>query len=407
MTANSPFVDNHRHATCIGLNVQEIYYQQRSTENIFLSPSEDLTCKKWKAIVSRILRVMLDPGSFYHVTESHFLPQHSRHDWRLRGDTMACLLEILQDFLIGSFRRAQVLLIYEGRTREQRQIFNLQKLGLYHLKAQDSLGQFDLGLLSSVAFDQERRDNGEESFANSLLDVDVRERIIRRAAFRAGVPVLDNRVYDAMWHATVKLVYQLFAPACAACLDYQFTSLEENSPASVPGSKRLLTGRQTMRDIWPVPSTCRNGNVIVWHHTPVPKQIETTAKHLLPLFWNRIYGDDDWLAEEDSNVKTEVEAAEAEYVFQQDSGKSSDDAFDVKNSTCDWLHEESEDDNLEDYIDEDGDEDEGTLNCHRMENDGILDFHNEETDSTLDFHSVENDSTIGFHSANDSMDEED
>ena len=129
---------------------------------------------------------------------------------------MGTLLELLQTFLITRFQRAHQVILEADAGRGN--VYPSVKA--QHLRLQDVLGQATDATCSHHAIRFgctclfQEYSNEEQVFANALISTESRDKIIREAAFRAGVVRLENDVYGQAWCALVRLI----ASSLLACL---------------------------------------------------------------------------------------------------------------------------------------------------------------------------------------------
>lgn len=147
----------------------------------------------------------------------------------------------------------------------------------------------------------------------------LRERIIRRLSWRAGIVEMENDVYELTWGAIVKFIFMLVEPACLnlVCVSSHYETGFNN--------KRILRPGQTLRDVPPLP-LFDNGRLGALY-TAVPKQIEDAALSVVgSLRPHKVYGNG-WLvsgafdspAERDLAVNQEIANAEARYEYEEES----------------------------------------------------------------------------------------
>lgn len=178
-------VQTHREKICIFGNLFKVRkYQRGKPEQILLEVFEEGTaCQAWREIVQLVL--------------DEYLPQHSHnyhHFYSLRGDTLATLIEILEVYLVNSFERAMLIVGY-SRGNDLLTSYEYPTLKVGDLALLDVLGQ----KTGNALFLFSHFEASELEFANSLIDLGARDKIIRRTAFRGGVVKLDNDVYDPLW----------------------------------------------------------------------------------------------------------------------------------------------------------------------------------------------------------------
>ena len=198
-----------------------------------------------------------------------------------------------------------------------------------HLRLQDVVGQAtdatcshqrDITFGCKCLFQE--YSNEEQVFANALISPESRDKIIRGAAFRAGVVRLENDVYNQAWCALLKLIALLFLPAHE---DLAARSISEKDTLATT-KRQLISPGETIRNFAPHSALlpqCLHCGECCFVHTVVPRQLEDAASQLLPtMFPCRVYNV--WLTDgpwsEEAEAK-EIAAAEAEYTLLE-TGKS-------------------------------------------------------------------------------------
>jgi len=312
---NDQRLKTYREKACVARNLHRVRAEQKREYSNLLRDAfhEEETCSRWKEIIANVLL--------------HYLPVHLRNGGRrhyeLRGDTMSVVLEILQNFLILSFQRAQAICIetcpedsYPTLTAKHLQLADK----LQFMNGHCQVGHHNPHLLLNISDDALQ-------FANSLLLSNVREKIIRAAAFRAGVPKMQNCVYDITWAALVKLLHRIFEPVCEQ-LVAQIPLVHPNPCASIR-KQVLVSPMEKMRDIPPLPKLVAlpNGHEFAdcFVLTPVPRMIEQAATSALGSIDDIKVYDVDWLAD-GAPPYIEYNLAECDYhweVWDKDDGEQS------------------------------------------------------------------------------------
>lgn len=227
---------------------------------------------------------------------------------------MFTLMQLLQSYLTETFLRANLI-----TTEASHEL----TLTLSHLKLQEVLGQSHRSGAQPCLFALFKDPTPAEiEFADSLIDLDLRDKIIRGTSFRAGVVKLDNEVYSPVWASAVKLIAQIFEQVCEE-LVYLSTSAAIQAHF---GMKRKLPlsycSVSNMRRVPPYATIlfhCSECGAAEYLHVPVPRQIEEAARNLLPTMPYKVYGDG-WLCDGDEECKqNDIEEAESHYEFTDES----------------------------------------------------------------------------------------
>jgi len=302
--------NTNRKKFCLAYNYKRISKFRCSDSNLLTEVFDESPCQEWTTIVESVMQ--------------QYLPDHLmvHNEYTLRGDTMFTLMELLQSYLTETFVRAYLI------TTEASHDLTLT---LSHLKLQEKLGQAHGASATKPCLFALFKDPSpaEIEFENSLIDLELRDKIIRGAAFRASVVKVDNEVYAPVWASAVKLIAQIFEQVCEELLYL--------SPPTVrAGMKRKLPTYHcfmSMRRIPPhatVLSPCSACGAPEYLHVPVPRQIEEAARKLLPTFAVKIYGGH-WMCDgESEDEQNEIEEAEALYEivpeidWDSDSGSGTD-----------------------------------------------------------------------------------
>jgi len=367
-----PRLPTHREVACVSHNLCYIRKKQETTSNILLDVFEEgSACASWKEIARSALTSYLPqhwPGPWSLQIFPRPLCLH--HHMSLRGDTMGTLLELLQTFLITRFQRAHQVILEAEASREN--VYPSVKA--QHLRLQDVVGQAtdatcshqrDITLGCKCLFRE--YSNEEQVFANALISPEIRDKIIRGAAFRAGVVRLENDVYNQAWGALVKLIALLFYPAY---LNLAARSISENDTLA-PTKQNLVAPGETIRNFAPhstgLPQCLRCGECC-FVHTAVPRQLEDAAsQHLPTMFPCRVYNvwltDGPWSEEAEAE---EIAAAEAEYTFSEfvvadsdfDEDDGSESSYSLPSSGDSDIYSDDEVDGDEDIAEDDADGDE-------------------------------------------------
>jgi len=278
---------SHRERAFVCRVFDWIQKEQMSKENIIVTA---LGVQGFKELVIAVLNQFL-PADLYHHTF-----------YFLRGDTTAYLAELVQSTLIWQFQRAN-LICCQTCPEDTYPVLTHP-----HLQLQDTL--VDPLLEEGGAQRLVPCYDGSEviPFANTLIPLGVRDKIIRRIARRAGAVKMANEVFDFAWGSVVQLTAKLMQPVC---MILHHVCSEDSSP------KRVLGPLETIHTVPPRSCSriCDCCGDPMFTHTPVPKQIEEAARKLyIP---SKVYGNF-WLAVEGSTTKEEMEEAEAEYLYAED-----------------------------------------------------------------------------------------
>jgi hypothetical protein len=225
----------------------------------------------WADFVSRVLVEFLPEELLEDEDED------ISHRYRLRPDACEVLMEVVEDFMLLQLERALLLAI--ETTNENDDEYSYPAVSRKHLDLQFRLqNRFACRGLSE--FEEVANPvptlpiNWTEEHltrANSLLDTEKRDRLVRFLSYKAGVVVLKNDAYDWAWMCFVHRITCLLLPACKTLVYRASFSYRSNK-------KRKISNWNEAYSV-PPPSfyccdVCRT-----WWHTPVPGQIEETARH--------------------------------------------------------------------------------------------------------------------------------
>ena len=256
-------LQSFRKTACVEQNIQYIRSHQEKTTNLLLVALEGQNpVVAWSAFIQVILE--------------HLLPDHltTGHRYYLRGDTMGTLLELLHSNLIMLLYRAHKIAVTTCSTT------TYPTLKVLHLKLLECLScPFALNLFKGEYTDLEKR------IADAFLSFELRDKVVRAAAFRAGIVILENNVCEAVWYAMVKSICLLFTPICEDLVaeSSEFRAKMKDRKPQV--RRRTITPPQTMRNVPPhpyqIPCPDGLGENFVWVHTPVPSQLEDVATRQL------------------------------------------------------------------------------------------------------------------------------
>jgi len=250
--------------------------------------------------------------------------------FNFRRDTLFVLAEIAQASVIRLLSRANTVSSTIAATVGKYPILTCDNL-------RHELVHEIIDSLESIV--PRNNDSGREFVlaACELLSEVERHAIVRRLSRRAGIVRMSNDAYDLAWGTFIHMILMLLRPTCV-----KLVTLNERG-----NGKRMLGPSETISKVPPLSKTplCDDcGNAHFCLHTPVPKQIEDTAKSLgLP---HLIYG----------IVSLSESEVEEDYEFQDEN----DDPFTWVNEDDDtsWSMEVvQEEDSDEDMEDEDSDED--------------------------------------------------
>lgn len=284
-----PRIPTHRELANVQQNLTYIRQQQRSTSNIFLDVFNTANPSiRWWPIITNVLRQFMPPH----------LASGPARCYNLRGDTMGTLLEILLSFLVTSFERALEVCIVNCPDD------SYPTLQAAHLRSQD--------VLCLHAVPDHWCPCLFRSFPtgiNVLDPVITRDKIIRGAAFRAGVTKMENDVYEVVGTSLFKFLVMLLESMCLQVSTLEVQFLE----------KRELASGESIRDVPPHADVLppdeddedRSDDGVLLL-TPVPRQLEIAASRILPTFPFRIYNH--WLTN-GSPEEDEIALAEDEYSF--------------------------------------------------------------------------------------------
>ena len=185
-------------------------------------------------------------------------------------------------------------------------------LTVSHLELQDTLGHATHRFF----------ENDEDAilFANFLATPSERFKMVRRAAYCAGVTKMENAVYERVWASLVELIRCLLLPACEELVGMY------SCPVQIHGRKQVLGIGQTIGEVPPLPvqRACIHCGTCTDAHTPVPRQIERAAKELLPSFPVKIYTASSWLARNDAEMKNEILQARSDYIWEEEGAVEND-----------------------------------------------------------------------------------
>jgi len=276
---------------------------------------------RWKALVVSFFQLPHRCGNI-DLPAIHDRHAGGHHRFRLRGDTLAVLLKIVEDSNVLLFRQAVELASSAGPAAAY------PELREDHLRKAAGVGTWF----------------GDDETAHAVAGAAIlRFKISRRLAYQGGAVKMGNCVYDRVWCHFVSTMDQILHRASECAI------LESNCShhSDETGVRHLLPG-QHIRDFAPcktVMGTCEACNTDIVEHTLVPRQIELGAKALgLPLW--KVYGDD-WLA----TVSTEVEerrAAMSRYDFVMDLDADVDES-DLDDFEGEWslrLEDDEDDDSM-------------------------------------------------------------
>jgi len=351
--ARDPRLATRRAKACLAVALRRINTCQRWGDEPFLlevvAEHGLPRAETWKDIVSSVLVHSLP----------HDLTDHQQYF--LRGDTMAALVELLESFLVTSFQRALLITVQTCPENEY------PSLTLAHLRLADALadtvfppGPCHLPLLLNLSvevgnrntrlFPQEDWPRMEMEFANSLIPESVRDKIIRRIAFVAGVTKMESAVFDYAWIAVVKLIGLMYYPVCLELVG-SATSPDQHDDGNE--KRPLVSPGETMRNFPPwaraLPFPCDHCGAVRFQHTPVPKQLEDAAHRLRPTFpLAKVYAMK-WLHDggNEETMWTEIAVAEQQYQFLIWDDDSNNDSSNGEDAADD---EDEGDENMEGFV---------------------------------------------------------
>jgi hypothetical protein len=327
----SGMIKTNRHRACIDENLIKIREIQGKADGPISEPlghirqtqesfsrkviMDDLGVNGWKKLVNDTLQ--------------YFRPENGLngpHSFFLRGDTLAVLAESLQFYMTEQFKRANLICDYRMERHRLTQYPDMSDDD-YELAEQLLLGVHgqSLNLTFGHVLNLVERDNlGISDFdVLPFLGRTMRDKIVRKLAFNAGVVQMRSSVYDLAWQSLIQLIVVLVTPACIELVE--MSTLES-------GRKRSLD----TTDMRMVPPPALRQIIGISLHTLVPRQIEDAASCL---GIGRVCGDS-WLVCEGSTEEEEVAAAKAQYVVvknedgsaKERSGSEEDDASHFEDS---------------------------------------------------------------------------
>ena len=194
-------VKTNRDRAFIDICIRQIRHYQRNTKNCILSV---LGVDGWKELVNEALQ--------------RFFPDSLKvnHGYILRGDTLAVLVEMVQDYLTDQLQRAHIVCLHRSKD-----------LDVYPEMRHDDYLVLEILSTSSIVETRFLSVSGGTSLNRSnmisvlstLLDQSKRVKIVRKLAFRAGIVKLTNEVFDHVWKRMVQLVVLLLWPACTELVE--------------------------------------------------------------------------------------------------------------------------------------------------------------------------------------------
>ncbi|GKY90282.1 hypothetical protein MPSEU_000002300 [Mayamaea pseudoterrestris] len=304
-----PRFDSIRMHRMICHNLRKILFK-RSLDSISEIPflevfQGNFPCQKWSEIIQAIIaRNYHDPLSGVERRE---------HRFEIRGDTLYTILEIVSISVTKYLKRA-----FDTRALQERARGDMfyPVVCLADLQWQDEKACEDFGhpLLFQTPTDV------DAAIANSLIDSEVRDKIILELSLSAGISKLDHDIFERVWTGTVKLIGLILTPACRRLMYCAMAPLEDldDAPRNFRGHGMPLT-KHLLRMHAPPSRLVTSDDVnaeTFFVHTPVPNQIEEAAQALLPGFPCTVYGS--WLSDADDgyciyNDDDEIVAAGNEY----------------------------------------------------------------------------------------------
>lgn len=220
----------NRQRACVHAALISIREEQKQTDNIFVS---ELGVQGWSSLVNTVV-------SRFVLVEGMDLQHEIFH---LRGDTLFVLAELVQANIIWFLDRAIISQIHSltERFEQSYPVVTAQDLNFSHAIAVDLLHGFTTSLHHFPAPNSSTRT--EEAMDVLSEDTRLRDHIVRRLSRLAGIPKMENIVYDIVWCAIVRFVYMFVRTACWELVDIKETGDSE---------KRMLHPGQTIRDISPI-----------------------------------------------------------------------------------------------------------------------------------------------------------
>jgi len=280
-----PPIPSHREKACMTLALRFVRRTQKSASGILVKV---LSVNQWKDLIGAILNRLLP--SEEQIFGSPQALNHRHHFFYLWGDTLGYLIELAEDFLITHFRRALDLCMHK-RNDETSPVVEMQDLQMSDWLLGTCMGGNLTRRLFPFSQQEPHQYNGVALLpaTRTLIPLESRDRIIRKIAFRAEIPRMDNLVYPHAWTALVYLMIMLLEPACLAFRDREVEA--------GPVQQQVLALMETIHDVPPnsVGETCAHCGGTKLTHTPVPKQIREAAARIgIP---SLVYGNV-WLASE-------------------------------------------------------------------------------------------------------------
>jgi hypothetical protein len=254
----------NRRKACVQWALRKIRHEQKKTDNVFASR---LSVCGWRLAVGTIVF-----GQDHDSLSHRYLG--------LRLDTLDALLEIVQAFLIRNLEQANLVSIHASTGNDN----DYPVLTERDLSLSDTLSSRTGNTLEYFRVPEQLE---SREFDESIVDKEVQRRIIRAAAFRAGVVVMKDAVFDVSWFAVVKFIRDIVTPI--------FTKMNHFATTKYHNKRRRLKENESISDVPPFPEFlgfCECG-CQQYGITPCPRQLQEEAAKIRPTFdFNAVYGID-------------------------------------------------------------------------------------------------------------------
>lgn len=345
---------SYREKAFLARAVDKCHYWQSHTDSVILSVMDEPTWIKFAE--GTVENFIVDEAEGRYAT-SWQLQDTRLHFFSLRGDASAILLEIVECCLLAQLQNAYILTQekydppavdatkYPSMTIQDIRLPAYMTPGTPLLVPREFLSKLEgrsylddlmdpitegyyeqLSNKEIECINRRRWENrpcpGFWEDNNLGVGPQLRKRIVRYLAYRAGVTKLRSNVYSYMWALLKYLIGSLLKPACIVLANREFPpngcSLTDSYNLQKIGKLQQdlnVTAGESIRDVPPLPKFMKDSYCPIClttplNHTIVPKQVQDAAQSLGIV--HRVYGNG-W------HYKTcrelEVKAAEADYRY--------------------------------------------------------------------------------------------
>jgi hypothetical protein len=317
---------SNRERACVSKNLQAVYAEQ------------------WQPGSSNILLEEL--GTLRYTAMAHLLLGYNAEDViRLREDTLETLAELVQYGILLQLQRSLkiVALAGEGSTsyptvtvtsiKQQAELANmLECLPSGQDRIYGRLSSTYRGNRLRTESDQRETTNMNGEMLNLGIDTRRRDRVIRRLAYRAGVPKMSSPAYNFVWEMIYHLTEEILYPACSQLISTQpfrktwepgmaKANMAVEESVNIHEKIKVQSWRMT-RYVPPNVEVLKDRHNwirgAVW--TPVPGQLEETSARLgLAARVYSVLGDPSSIATVQENYEVTEDIGDIEYEIEYES----------------------------------------------------------------------------------------